>query len=216
METIKKTIRKRKKKKKTGKPGRKPGKDRKPLDLRPAVIDKLIADRESITATQNRVAALKDPDFSYLYQVFDAMKARYEELPDSLIEFDNKKLRYTPKKMMSNATTFVEATLGAKQPLTITGLGLFMGMHRKQLFNLLNAESMKGDPRFEFIYDFCDFIEMYNEYAAHKKQNPAGPIFILKNFGWKDKFEIEASRTEGALTEAERALAQKRVNGITE
>ena len=210
------TIKSRKKKKKLGKAGRKPGKDKAPLDLRPEVIKELIAEREAVTNKQNRVAALKDPDFSYLYQIFDAMVNRYETLPDKEVEFENKFLRYTPKKMMENATTFIEATLGAKQPLTITGLGLFLGMHRKQLFNLLNSDTIKEDKRFEFIYDFCDFIEMYNEYAAHRKQNPAGPIFILKNFGWKDKFEIEASSTQGALTEAERALAQKRVSGIAE
>ena len=57
---------------------------------------------------------------------------------------------------------------------------------------------------------------MYNEYAAQKKQNPAAPIFILKNFGWADKFEIEASQTQGALTDTERTEAQKRISEFSE
>jgi hypothetical protein len=109
-------------------------------------------------------------------------------------------------------------TLNANQPLTITGVGLFMGLYRKQIWGLLGDRdgTLKRWPEFEFLFDFASFVELYNEYAAHKKQNPAGPIFILKNFGWKDKLEIEASTTQGALTDEERAAAQKRIAEFSE
>ena len=67
-----------------------------------------------------------------------------------------------------------------------------------------------------FLKDCVEFVENYIEFTGQKKQNPAFNIFWLKNRGWKDKFEIEASSTQGALTEEEREEAQRRIKQFSE
>ena len=151
-------------------------------------------------------------DRDYLMGMFALIYNTYKDKVDGIEVNGNR--RYSPKEMFEAAAKYIQVTIEHGQPLTISGMGIFLGMRRKELFNFLNER--KFLPGEEFIFDFCDFIESYNEYAAHKKQNPAGPIFILKNFGWKDKFEIEASSTAGALTEEERELAQKRIKNFSE
>jgi hypothetical protein len=121
--------------------------------------------------------------------------------------------------MWTNIKSFFDLTIEYGQPLTITGMALFAGMDREYLNNMA-LHGRSGDSTLPkelyFLMDCRKFVENYNEFAAHKKQNPAGPIFILKNFGWKDKFEIEASSTQGALTEQEREAAQKRIQAFSE
>ena len=202
--------------KKAGRP--KGAKMKSTANMTPAKTEKFIKKRAETSKKAMQSVKLKDDDYKYLLQSFMVLKDSYNqaEILDKHPK-GQKGRRYTPRQMYDNASNYIESTIRAAQPLTITGMGLFMGMHRKQIFNMLNQQKgIKENPAYDFIYDFCDFIEMYNEYAAHKKQNPAGPIFILKNFGWKDKFEIEASRTEGALTDDEREAAQKRISQFSE
>jgi hypothetical protein len=164
----------------------------------------------------------KKKDFEYLSGIFETMVAFYDQkgIKDEMVKLEGvnrgRPARYTPRRMFDNAVAYMRVTIAACQPLTITGLGMFMGIHRKEFFMLLNNTKIREMPEYGFMYDFADFIEMYNEYAAHIKQNPAGPIFILKNFGWKDKFEIEASSTMGALTDEEREVAQRRLATFSE
>jgi hypothetical protein len=128
-----------------------------------------------------------------------------------LAEYNTKAYRYQPYQMWENIKKYFDVTIEHGQPLTVSGMALFCGIPTK---NILHGDMVKDG--FAFLVDCKRFIEMYNEYAAHKKMNPAGPIFILKNFGWQDKFEIEASSTMGALTEAERQEAQRRIASFTE
>jgi hypothetical protein len=128
-----------------------------------------------------------------------------------LAEYNTKQYRYQPFQMWHNIKKYFEVTIEHGQPLTVSGMALFCGIPTN---DILRGDMAKDG--FGFLVDCKRFIEMYNEYAAHKKMNPAGPIFILKNFGWQDKFEISASSTMGALTEAERQEAQKRIASFTE
>jgi len=162
---------------------------------------------------------VSDNNFRYLSSVFEAMVKNFDdmEMPKKLENAPKCMNRYTPKQMFDNSVAYIRLTIKAKQPLTICGLGMFMGIRRADFFDMLHhAKGVKESPFMNFLFDFANFIEMYDEYAAHQKQNPAGPIFILKNFGWKDKFEIEASQTQGALTPEEREAARRRMAGFTE
>jgi hypothetical protein len=174
----------------------------------------------SVEKSPVRIAKnVADKNYQYLSSIFEAMVENYEkmELPETLESAPKCMNRYTPKQMFDNSVAYMRATIKAKQPLTITGLGLFMGIRRADFFDMLHErKAIKDNPFMAFIYDFASFIEMYDEYAAHQKQNPAGPIFILKNFGWKDKFEIEASSPQGALTPEERDAARARMAAFTE
>ena len=155
-------------------------------------------------------------DYEYFEMAFAAIKQKWEgKIPDRHPRRGEGTFRrYTPRKMFENLCQFVEFTLAARQPLTITGMGLFMGIRRKDMFKSLHMRTLHKS--YHFIYDVATFCEMYCEFAAQKRQNPAGPIFILKNFGWQDKIEIEATSTDGALTEVERREAQDRIKNFSE
>jgi hypothetical protein len=190
---------------------------RPPTELSPEYIESFLQERA--IATKSSPAKLtKDKDLLYLSNLFETLVVGYEEmkLVKKFKDAPSCMTRYTPYQMYERATAYIRATIKARQPLTITGLGLFMGFKRKDFFQILTRKELMENPNMQFIFDYAAFVEMYDEYAAHVKQNPAGPIFILKNFGWKDKFEIEASSTQGALTMEEREEAKRRMASFAE
>ena len=152
-------------------------------------------------------------DREYLRGMFEVFKSAVEP---NIVEGEvhtTRKFRYTPRQMWENTKKYFEVTIEYGQPLTVMGIATFNGVERNDLM----ISAITNLPKeYHFLLDCAKFVETYNEYAAHRKQNPAGPIFILKNFGWKDKFEIEASSNPGALSETERADAQRRIGNFSE
>ena len=195
-----------------------PGAPKPPIEITPEYQEQFIQNvADNMDHNNKNVVKVTQDDKKYLSSAFETIVQFYE---DRGLETEKPwpTMRYSPKMMFDRCVAYMRLTLNASQPLTITGVGLFMGLHRKQIWGLLGDKdgTLKRWPQFDFLFDFASFVEMYNEYAAHKKMNPAGPIFILKNFGWKDKLEIEASSTQGALTDEERAAAQKRIAEFSE
>lgn len=205
----------RKKKNKGGRP--KNCKTKPPLEVTEEVARGLLAERDA--TIPNNILAKGIPekskvDYKYFAEAFKALKAQWEgKVPDVKPKGDETR-RYTPLKMFQNCCMFFEFTLDACKPLTFSGMAMFMGMKRVDMFHSIHRQALA--PEYHFIYEFASFIEMYNEFAAHQKQNPAGPIFIMKNIGWKDKLEIEATPTDGSLTDEERGDAQKRIKNFSE
>lgn len=71
-------------------------------------------------------------------------------------------------------------------PKTITGLALALGFCSRQ--TIYEYEKL---PQFSDIIKTA-MLKVENRYEnAACSGNPTGPIFILKNMGWKDKFENE-------------------------
>ena len=194
-----------------------PGPRMGPVEITPEYTEKFLAEREETKNKNMNLVKVTQDDREYLSSSFETIVDFYEQrgLSD---ERPWPTMRYTPRMMFDRCVAYVRMTLKANQPLTITGIGLFMGLFRKQIWDLLSNRdaTLKKWPEFDFLFDFASFVEMYNEYAAHKKMNPAGPIFSRKKFGWKDKVEIEASSTQGALTDEEREIAQRRIANFSE
>lgn len=72
--------------------------------------------------------------------------------------------------------------------ITITGLVLFLGFADRASFY-----DYEKKPEFSHtIKRARTFVEREYEIAL-QGGNPTGPIFALKNFGWKDKTETEGS-----------------------
>lgn len=72
-------------------------------------------------------------------------------------------------------------------PYTITGLAMALDLNSRQA--LLNYE---GRPEFNDAVKKAKLkCEWYAEKEAMLKSNPGGPIFCLKNFGWKDTQTID-------------------------
>lgn len=64
-------------------------------------------------------------------------------------------------------------------PLTLTGLGLSIGLTRAQMITYAK------DPEFLYAIGAARMvIEEYLEKAVLKSRNPSGAIFLLKNLGY--------------------------------
>lgn len=79
-----------------------------------------------------------------------------------------------------------EYFLDTTQQHTWTGLAIHLGFESRQ-----SLEDYKQKP--EFAYSIKkSLLRIENTYEkAIFSKNPAGPIFALKNFGWRDKQEID-------------------------
>jgi hypothetical protein len=151
----------------------------------------------------------------YLVAMFHEFKRQVDEVvPKKRSKHLDKRYRYSPLQMWNNVCRYFEATILMGNPLTVSGMGRFLGMTSQGLFTFRKNPNL--DDGYNFIHDCIAFIEMYNEISLHKRQNPAGSIFVLKNMGWKDKIELDARVTAGALTDEERVAAQRRLAKFNE
>lgn len=86
----------------------------------------------------------------------------------------------------------LEQWLRPPEPVTITGLCLFLGFESRQSFY-----DYEKKPEFSYTIKKARlFIEHGYEKKLHG-QHVAGPIFALKNMGWKDKVETGITDIEG-------------------
>ena len=81
-----------------------------------------------------------------------------------------------------------------EQRWTITGLALALGTDRQTLINYSEREDY-----FDTINKAKLMVENAYEIDLREKGH-AGNIFALKNFGWKDKTELDATINQGKLT----------------
>lgn len=184
-----------------------------PIIADDAYAEKFAQKKELTKSKSPSLVKMAATDREYLRGMFEVFKAVIEP---KIVEGEvhtTRKFRYTPRQMWENTKKYFEVTIEYGQPLAVMGIATFNGVARE---DLIGSAVEKLPKEYHFLIECAKFVELYNEYAAHRKQNPAGPIFILKNFGWKDKFEIEASTNPGALSESERAEAQKRIGNFTE
>lgn len=78
------------------------------------------------------------------------------------------------------------------EPATITGLVLYLGFANRQ--SLLDYEKHE---------EYSDVIKRAKTRVEHEYEKklsgdkPTGSIFALKNFGWKDKTELEHTAPQG-------------------
>lgn len=94
----------------------------------------------------------------------------------------------TPEELAEKAEAYFQDRIIAERPITISGLALWLGTTRELLCNY--------EQRDEF-YDTVKAIKLRAEEYAEEQlyigRNSSGPIFALKNFGWKDKSEVDTS-----------------------
>lgn len=80
----------------------------------------------------------------------------------------------------------VDEYFDIEQRPTWTGLAIYLGFESRQ-----SLEDYKKKEGFAYPIKKA-LLRIENEYEkAVFGKNPAGPIFALKNFGWRDKQEIE-------------------------
>lgn len=123
--------------------------------------------------------------------------------------------RYQPMELFNTVMQYFYFTVDRARPLTLSGIGLFCGFS-KGTFQDICQKHDDTDPHWGWLKKCIYFVEMYMEYTAQMKVNPAFQIFWLKNRGWVDKLEIEAKNTPGAMTDEEREIIQKRIAEFSE
>ncbi len=93
-----------------------------------------------------------------------------------------------PKAFEASVDRYFELQEEAKEPATWTGLALYLGFESRQ-----SLEDYKKKEGFSYpIKKALARIEAEYEKRLFG-QNVAGAIFALKNFGWRDKHEVENS-----------------------
>lgn len=87
------------------------------------------------------------------------------------------------------------------EPITWSGLALYLGFESRQ-----SLEDYKKKPEFSYpIKKALLRIESYYEQSIQSR-NPAGAIFALKNFGWRDKQEVEQSGNSSITVKWDQSL----------
>lgn len=94
----------------------------------------------------------------------------------------------TPEELTAAADRYFAMCRRTKQPPTITGLALFLGYTSRQ--SLIDAANSRDGLLSDAIKIQKSRVEEVYERNLHGAK-AVGSIFALKNFGWKDKQEIE-------------------------
>lgn len=94
----------------------------------------------------------------------------------------------TPEKFESKVYEYQQHCVESKEPVTWTGLALFMGFSSRQSINEYKGYSGFSDA----VKKAQTFVEYHYELRLNGER-PTGAIFALKNMGWSDKQEIEHS-----------------------
>ena len=96
----------------------------------------------------------------------------------------------TPEEMDQRVDEFVALCAAQERPVTLTGMILHLGLNSRQSFDEYASRANFSDSvrRAKLI------VEMEYEQRLHGN-SPTGSIFALKNFGWKDKQDIDQNIT---------------------
>lgn len=110
----------------------------------------------------------------------------------------------TSEQMEELAEKYFAESKENKEPLTITGLALYLGFSDRQ--SLYDYEEK---PEFTCITKKCR-LRVENQYEKNLHgTTPTGSIFALKNMGWKDKHETELSGGIGVTWNETKTYAPK-------
>jgi hypothetical protein len=91
----------------------------------------------------------------------------------------------SPEEILKKANAYFNECIETSSPITITGLALALDTSRETLINYEKREEF-----FDTIKKCKLVCENYAEKQLYEKGG-SGPIFALKNFGWKDKTETD-------------------------
>ncbi len=92
----------------------------------------------------------------------------------------------TPEELYNKGCDYIDKCIEKTKPITITGLALALDTSRETLMNYEERPEF-----FDTVKRLKLYCENYAEEMLYLGKNAAGPIFALKNFGWKDKSESD-------------------------
>lgn len=96
------------------------------------------------------------------------------------------------------AENYIKTTHESGEPLTLLGLVLALGLSSRE-----SLDEYGRRPEFsDSVKRAKAFVELEYEKRLFGN-NATGPIFALKNFGWKDRSETEISGPDGGAIKNE-------------
>ncbi len=102
----------------------------------------------------------------------------------------------SPEEIWEKGLKYFSECREFKKPITVTGLCIALTTTRDVL---MDYQDERGEEFSNTIKGLKLFCENYAEEQLYQGKNAAGPIFALKNFGWKDKTESDHN-IKGNLT----------------
>jgi len=116
----------------------------------------------------------------------------------------------TPEEIQQKADKYFKDCGEKEKPITITGLALALETSRETLINY-----EKKDEFFDVIKKVKLVCENYAEDRMFQARNPAGPIFALKNYGWRDRQETDITTGGKPIFLPGTLLKKRGINPIT-
>jgi len=101
------------------------------------------------------------------------------------------------EEMYSVGLQYIEESLANDQHLTFTGLCIALGTVKATYWEYEDGNYDTDEQVFSpLLKSLKQRIENYAELRLFGN-NPTGAIFALKNYGWKDKHEVEQTGSSG-------------------
>lgn len=110
-----------------------------------------------------------------------------EEITAEVNKGGRPRLYDTPEQFDAKVYEYQDHCKENKEPVTWTGLALFLGFSSRQSID----EYLKYDGFSDSVKRAKTFVEWNYEKRLAGEGTPTGAIFALKNFGWKDKTETD-------------------------
>jgi len=101
----------------------------------------------------------------------------------------------SPDEFEARVYEYQQHCKDSKEPVTWTGLALFLGLATRQ-----SIDNYLEYPEFvDVVKKAKSFVEWHYEMRLCGDK-PTGAIFTLKNMGWNDKQELAHSSPDGSMT----------------
>lgn len=120
-------------------------------------------------------------------------------------DFEEKEMVKVNRKTGEKTITKVKECTRQPEGYTITGLCLFLGFDSRSTFD----QQAKRSEEFSYIVKRAKMIVEQRYESALSGEAVAGPIFALKNMGWKDKTEQDVKMDMGIIWEEHKTYDPK-------
>lgn len=101
----------------------------------------------------------------------------------------------SPEEFEQRVYEYQEHCKESKEPVTWTGLALFLGLSTRQ-----SIDNYLEYPEFVDVAKKAkSFVEWHYEMRLHGN-SPTGAIFALKNMGWADKSQLDVESPGGTMS----------------
>lgn len=109
----------------------------------------------------------------------------------------------SPEQLEKLAIAYFEDCFTYKRPITITGLAIALGTTRTTLIDYEDETGHRSKEFSNIVKILKHYCEHYAEETMFTARNPAGAIFALKNYGWRDTPSVVIHNQQALVVPAE-------------